>query len=218
MKTAFKYITIYIVMSLSFHCGKYCVKEVRFELPITIQPARDIYKPGDTIWISMKISTELQDQISGEMINVGIHHFDLGMNILQLTDSSWTNGTQFIDLVPDIGNLSTYGFTFPEISPELVYDENLNIQEWRFGIIPKVPDINLVILFQKRNNFSWSGTYHFPQDDCDYFIHNSTFLTNNGNIDYQFYVDKYPYFTETGKDGNLVENHRAYGAFFFSVE
>ncbi len=215
---AFKLVLLYTFSTLFVQCNKYCARDVKFELPITIAPIKDTYIVGDTIWISMILPMQLLDTQTGELINVGTHHFDLGMNVLQLTDTSWTNGTQTISYFPDIGNLTTFGFSYPELVPELVFNESLNIQEWRFGIIPKISNINLVLFFQKRNNFSWSGVYHFPQDKCDYFIDNSTFLTNGGNIDYEYYVEKYPHFTETGKDGNLAENHREYGTFFFTVK
>ena len=96
--------------------------------------------------------------------------------------------------------------------------ENDSIQKWKFGLVLVEGNKDLVLLFGKRDPRGWSGEYFFPESDCIYGISSSNFLTNEGNIDYQHYVQKYPFFNETGLSGNQADNHRDYGAYFFSVE
>lgn len=219
MNTAFNMFYIGLLSLLFIRCGgPSCIKEVRFELPISIVPEKESYSVGDTIWVSMNLPEELTDQLSGEMISIGRYPFETGMNIIKLEDSTWSNGTYEIELIESIGEVNIFGFSFPEIVPIFDFNEDLQEQRWRFGLVPKVPGSDYVLIFQKRNPFGWSGTIQFDNNNCDYYIGKSIYLTNQGVIDYQYYVEKYPHFTETGNDGNLAENHRAYGAFFFSVE
>jgi len=219
MNMVFKSILIFVSSLLFVKCGgPACIKEVRFILPISISPEKESYNVGDTIWISMTLPLELTDQLSGAMINVGTYPFETGMNIIKLSDTTWSDGAYQVELVENIGELNLYGFSFPEIVPLFEYNEALQEQKWKFGLVPKESSSDYVLIFSKRNPFGWSGTTEFTNDRCQYYIGKSVYLTNQGNIDYQYYVEKYPHFTETGHDGNLADNHRDYGAFFFSVK
>ncbi len=203
---------------LSSRCGKNCSKIIQFQLPLTIYPQKERYQVNDTIWVEISISEFLEDKKSGDLINVGYHDFQVDMNTLELLDSNWIDGTQNVKIIPFIGIVEILGITFPEVVPHLVKFENEHLQKWKFGIIPTKPNKKLVVIFGKRDPSNWRGEFKFPESECIYGISSSTFLTNDGNIDYESYVLEFPFFRESGNGPNIAENHKNVGAFFIKVE
>ena len=62
------------------------------------------------------------------------------------------------------------------------------------------------------------ANFFFPESNCIYGISSSYFLTNGGDIDYEYYVNKFPWFKESGNGPNVANNHRMTGAYFIEVK
>src|SRR4030095_8683815 len=169
-KVSYPLLFLILAIMLSSQCGKNCSKAIQFQIPIRILPQLETFQVNDTLWVEMNIPTVLQDMLSMESINVGYHDFQVDMNVLELLDSSWIDGTQNVQIIPSIGNVEILGVTYPEVVPYLVKFENEQIQKWKFGLVIKEPAKNLVLLFGKRDPNGWSGEYSFLESDCIYGI------------------------------------------------
>ena len=212
------FISLILVTLLSSQCVNNCSKVVQFEIPLSIYPQLESYNLYDTLWVELILTPLLEDEFTMELLNVGSHNFQVDMNILELLDTNWIDGTHNVQIIPSIGDIEIRGITYPEVVPQLVQFENENIQKWKFGIVFLESDKDLVLLFGKRDPNGWGGEFFFPESDCIYGISSSYFLTNGGNIDYDYYVEKFPYFKESGNGPNIAENHKMSGAFFIHVE
>ena len=204
---------------LSARCDKNCYKEVHFQLPITIYPEKEIYHIGDTIWIEIKIPYYLRDKISNEDILVGPYPFKISMNIIEIMEDSWKDAFDSFQFVESVGKIDTFGLTYQRIEPIFQDFTAEKYQLNKFGIIPSKSALAYLLIFSKVNyNGDWSGVKQFPHDDCDYAIDNSTYLTNDGNIDYRYYLNTYPHTHNPGSGADTISNLRNAGAFFLKVE
>lgn len=220
MDFGFRFLIASLVLAalLSAQCVNNCSNVVQFEIPLSIYPHLESYSIYDTLWLELILTPFLEDELTMEQLNVGSHNFQVDMNILELLDTNWIDGTHNVQIIPSIGDIEIRGITFPEIVPQLVQFENENIQKWMFGIVFIESNKDLVLLLGKRDPRGWGGEFFFPESDCIYGISSSYFLTNGGNIDYDYYVEKFPYFKESGNGPNIAENHKMSGAFFIHVE
>ena len=81
------------------------------------------------------------------------------MNVIELLDTSWIDGTHNVQVFPDIGSIEIVGNTYPEIVPHLVKFEQEGLQSWKFGVILTESNKNLVLLFGKRDPRGWHGNF-----------------------------------------------------------
>src|SRR5688572_19442839 len=202
------------IINIGGSCVNNCSKIVQFEIPISIYPVKETYHLFDTLWVEMKLNQHLKDILTGNDILVGYYNFQVDMNILELLDTAWIDGTNSVEIVPSVGNVQIYGITYPEVVPQFIHYTNEGFQKWKFGIVFIESNKELVLLFGKRDPNGWHGEHKFPEDNCIYGIASSTFLVNEGSINYEEYVLKYPFFTESGTGSNIAENHKNSGAFF----
>ena len=143
-------ILILITTILLFgRCNGPCYKQAQFILPIQITPIKEIYEVNDTIWVELISPYTLIDQISGESVQVGTYPFETGMNVIEILDTSWVNGTSKMEFIQNIGTLYFAGISFPEVVPFFLNDDEKEINHWKFGIVPKVSKGNFVLIFQK---------------------------------------------------------------------
>src|SRR5688500_646185 len=217
-KLSFPLLTLILVTLLSSQCVNKCSKVVQFEIPISVYPQLPSYNIHDTLWVEMSLTSYLEDKLTMKQLNVGYHNFQVKMDIIELLDTSWIDGTHNVNIVPSLGSIEIIGQTYPEIVPQLVKDDNEDIQKWKFGIVFIESNKDLVLLVGKRDPRGWGGEFFFPESDCIYGISSSYFITNGGNIDYDYYVEMFPYFKESGNGPNIAENHRRTGAFFIHVD
>src|SRR4030095_3217107 len=204
---------------ISFRCNNYCHKDVKFILPVSIYPDKEIFHIGDTIWIEMNLPYQLIDQISNEEIYVGSYPFKVSMNILEILDTNSVDGFHAFHIVKSIGELDTNGISFPRIDPVFADFKDEDFQKWKFGIIPTKKAQSFLLIFSKVNYYGdWSGFKHFPNDECDYAIDKSVYLTNDGNLDYESYLERFPQTHNPGVSSDTIANLTNAGAFFFSVE
>ncbi|MEO5907533.1 MAG: hypothetical protein ABIQ11_12455 [Saprospiraceae bacterium] len=207
------------IMFISGNCNENCYKEVQFQLPIAIYPDKNVYHPGDTIWIDIHVPYVLTDQVSNENITVGPYPFKFSMNILEIKDTHWIDGFHFFQIIESIGSIDTFGTTFPRIEPNFLDYPSDGYQNNKFGIIPQKTALAYLLIFSKVDyDGDWSGVKHFPQNDCDYAIDKSVFLTNDGEIDYAYYLEKYPQTHNPGTGPDTIANLKNAGAFFIEVE
>lgn len=217
-KNFFPILPLILITLLSSQCVNNCSKVVQFEIPISIYPQKESYDKHDTLWVEVILPAFLEDKLTMQQLNVGNHNFQIDMNVLELLDTNWIDGTHNVQIIPSIGEIDIDGITYPEVVPHLVQFENENIQRWKFGIVFVESNKNLVLLFGKRDPSGWGGEFFFPESNCIYGISSSVFLTNKGNIDYNFYINKFPYFKESGVGPDVAENHRTSGAYFINVK
>src|SRR5688572_9233940 len=164
-KLSFPLLTLILVTLLSSQCVNKCSKVVQFEIPISIYPQLESYSIYDTLWVELTLTAFLEDQLTMEELNVGNHNFQVDMNILELLDTNWIDGTHNVQIIPSIGDVDIRGITYPEVVPQLVQFENEDIQKWKFGIVFIESNKNLVLLFGKRDPNSWGGEFFFPESD-----------------------------------------------------
>ncbi len=167
----------------------------------------------------MTLPHTLKDQISNEDILVGPYPFKVSMNIIEIQDTTWTDGFHSFQFVESRGEIDTFGTTYPRIELIFLDFTNENYQFNRFGIIPTKKALAYLLLFSKVNYYGdWSGAKRFPNDECDYAIDKSTYLTNEGTIDYSYYLSLYPQTHNPGSGPDTLTNLRNAGAFFITLE
>src|SRR5688572_30892775 len=93
MRLSFQAILLFMVTLFSYRCVNDCSKAVQFEMPINIFPYKTSYNVYDTLWVEFSIPTILEDKLTLEQIHVGFHNFQVKMDIIELLDSFWVDGT-----------------------------------------------------------------------------------------------------------------------------
>ena len=213
------YAVVILPMISTLCCTPNCYKEVKFELPINIYPDKSSYNQEDTIWIEVKLPYMMADQNTDENILVGPYPFKISLNILELLEDGFLDAFDSFQFIERTGELDTFGITYPRVELQFQNFPGEEFQLNKFGLVPKTHSTLYQFVFSKVNySGDWSGVKHFPHDDCDYAIDESIYLTNNGGIDYSYYLNTLPYVHNPAVGTDTVTNLRNAGTFFVKVE
>jgi hypothetical protein len=134
-----QFILIFTSILIISACDPACdhLIEYKFEIPITLTPAKDSFSIGDTIWIETQFSDYMLDQNSNMMYKLEDFNFFREIDFVQMDISPFLDADTFFDIVIDKGEANLLMINNSLSLIEIIDSYQNNLYEFRLGFIPK---------------------------------------------------------------------------------
>ncbi len=204
-------------MCAPLSCNDPCIKSVFFTVPVNIQPAQDVFRTGDTLWMEIIIDRYLMNQNNGDIVDIGYFDFNIATSALQYYDDYFIDITGQLEMFIYHGEYQIYGGIYKAAVLTFEIDRINEEQVFRLGIILDRLKGDFSVSFNS-GQANLGGPKRFPQDKCTYSLKMS-FLTNDGDTErIEKYMNKYPKMPDYLGVGYTVDKFRYHGYYFFTVE
>jgi hypothetical protein len=139
-----KHLFLYLVLLVTFFCSScfnYECKEstgngalsFTFDIPYSVNPSKDTFKVGDTIWVESSFSNQMYNQQNGKTYTLNHFDFKLSANLYNMNLNP-LSPTPYCVLLNDNGTLDNTRTNFNDDFP-VSYNFANGIYKWRKGFI-----------------------------------------------------------------------------------
>ncbi|HHB78097.1 MAG TPA: hypothetical protein ENK85_02545 [Saprospiraceae bacterium] len=88
-----------------------CSRDFLFSIPVTLSPALDTFRIGDTILVEMNFPIEMEDVNSGDTINMADFPFNTELALVKIDTNPSTNGNNIVEYFCFEGQLNIQPLT-----------------------------------------------------------------------------------------------------------